>query len=331
MIAARVIMPFLITSFSANAGIIGNGLANLPILLLPGINKANSQLSKSDAATPLGWETVSGSGWWTPATGRLSGGAHTFSSADATSGSTSQGSAPVGVTVVPNITSFSGANGANIRIDGTSAGVQNANQPWSLTKPDSHTLRFEVRPGDHWSTAGWSDLINNGGAERSEVSFSPNYAPGTQVNVSYQLTVEPGAANTAAWLLLNQMHATTQGPPPFAVEMAGERMQVVLRYKTSGMSSYKEVVAYRDPNPIQRGHAYDMNVQMNFDPNGNGYLNVWRDGVQIVKYQGAIGMAGASYYWKAGIYRAAAPETIVVDYRDLQITTPPMPFPQPHR
>ncbi|KRQ97122.1 hypothetical protein CQ10_29425 [Bradyrhizobium valentinum] len=64
-----------------------------------------------------------------------------------------------------------------------------------------------------------------------------------------------------------------------------------------------------------------MNVQVNFDPNGNGYLNVWRDGVLIVKYQGAIGMAGASYYWKEGIYRAPAPETITAAYSNLDITT----------
>ena len=32
MIVARVIIPFLITSLSANAGIIGDGLTNLPIL-----------------------------------------------------------------------------------------------------------------------------------------------------------------------------------------------------------------------------------------------------------------------------------------------------------
>jgi hypothetical protein len=79
--------------------------------------------------------------------------------------------------------------------------------------------------------------------------------------------------------------------------MDGEHMQVVLRYQAPGQTTPTYVVAWRDPNPIQRGHAYDMNVQVNFDPNGNGYLNVWRDGAQIVKYEGAIGMAGASYNW----------------------------------
>jgi len=99
-------------------------------------------------------------------------------------------------------------------------------------------------------------------------------------------------------------------------------MQVVLRYQKPGQTSATEVVAWRDPNPIQRGHSYDMNIQVNFDPNGNGYLNVWRDGAQIVKYEGAIGMAGASYNWQEGIYRShTASETLAVDYSNLHITT----------
>jgi hypothetical protein len=35
--------------------------------------------------------------------------------------------------------------------------------------------------------------------------------------------------------------------------------------------------------------------------------------------------------WKKGIYRAPVAKTMIVDYQDLQITAPPIPFPQPHR
>ncbi len=77
---------------------------------------------------------------------------------------------------------------------------------------------------------------------------------------------------------------------------------------------------YIDPNPIQRGHYYSMNIQVKFDANGNGFLKVWRDGVQIVNYHGSIG-TGAATYWKEGIYRSPASETMAVDYRNLHITT----------
>jgi hypothetical protein len=312
----------VIKSISPDTGTVGDGITDVNELMLVGTAGANSTVNVFDGTTLLGATTANSSGAWAFEAKALSNGAHSFTATSADATGTSPVSAPMGVTVVPNITSFSGANGSSITIDGMSAGVNNANQPWSLTEPDNHTLRFEVRVGDYWSTSGWSDLINDGGAGRSEIGLSPTYAPGTQVNVSYQLTVEPGAANTADWLLLNQMHATTQGPPPFAVEMDGEHMQVVLRYQKPGQTSATEVVAWRDPNPIQRGHAYAMNIQVNFDPNGNGYLNVWRDGAQIVKYQGAIGMAGASYYWKEGIYRShTASETMAADYSNLNITT----------
>ena len=53
-------------------------------------------------------------------------------------------------TTQSNITSFSGANSATVTVDGLNALVENANQSYSLTEPDSNTLRFEVRPGDHF-------------------------------------------------------------------------------------------------------------------------------------------------------------------------------------
>jgi hypothetical protein len=219
------------------------------------------------------------------------------------------------------ITSFSGTNGSKIALDGTTAIVQNANQPWSLTEPNSDTLQFSVEPGDHWSTSGWSDLTDDNGAERSEIAISPNYSAGTEVNISYGLTVEPGSTNTASWLVLNQMHATTEGSPPFGIYMDGEHMEIVVRYQTPGTSTVHEAVVYRDPNPIQRGQTYNMNIQVDFDPSGNGFLNVYRDGTQIVNYKGALGIPGAQYYWKEGIYRAAASETLTADYSNLQITT----------
>jgi Polysaccharide lyase len=222
-----------------------------------------------------------------------------------------------------NITSFSAASGSLITVDGLAAYTQNANKSWSVTEPDSNTLQFSVHSGDHWSTNGWSDLTNDGGAERSEVSFNQLYSQGTQINVGYQLTVEPGSPNTASWFCLNQLHATTEGPPPFFVGMDGEHMQIGYNTKSGGMT-----VLWKDPNPIQRGHAYDMNVQLKMDPSGNGFIEVWRDGVQVVNYHGATGVAGAQYYWKEGIYRGpTTAETQTVDFSNLSITTGSAPAP----
>jgi hypothetical protein len=60
-----------------------------------------------------------------------------------------------------------------------------------------------------------------------------------------------------------------------------------------------------------------MNVQVNFDPDGNGYLNVWRDGVQIVNYQGAIEFAGATCYLKVRHLPRASPGNVYCEFQQL--------------
>ncbi len=157
-----------------------------------------------------------------------------------------------------------------------------------------------------------------GGAERSEIEMFTHYLPDTQINISYGFTLEPGATNTASWMVLGQIHGLTGGNPPFAVAMYGEHMTIIAR----GPSNAENDV-YKDPKPIQRGHQYQMNIQATFGSDGNGTLKVWRDGVAIVNYAGPLGGgSGDYYYWKQGIYRApGATNTIAANYSNLQITT----------
>ena len=86
---------------------------------------------------------------------------------------------------------------------------------------------------------------------------------------------------------------------------------------------------YTDPNPIVRGHEYQMNIQMTFAGNGTGTLKIWRDGAQIVNYTGPFGGgSGDAYYWKEGVYRApGGTNTMVAEYRNLEITTGSAPAP----
>lgn len=218
-------------------------------------------------------------------------------------------------------TSFSGANDSIITIGGISAQVQNANQSWSLTSPDSHTLRFEVRPGDHWSNSGFSDLLNNGGAERSEIALEPQYKSGAVINLSYRFMIEAGPKNTSPWLVIGQFHQTNAGgSPPFAVAMYREHMYIIIRDQPG-----KEKDIYADPNPIKRGQYYSIRIRVKFDDVTKGALSVWRDGLQIVSYRGPIGYgADETYYWKQGIYRGrGSTEPIAVNYQDLLITAAP--------
>jgi hypothetical protein len=319
----------VIKSISPDTLTAGDRITSDNELTVAGTAGANSTINVFDGTTLLGTTTANSSGAWSFATRPLSDGVHSFTATSADATGTSPASAALSATIVPNVNSFSGTSGSFVTVDGMRAGVQNANESWSLTSPDSHTLRFSLHSGDNWSTSGWNDLTQNRGAERSEIRMVPEYAQGTQINVDYQFTMQPGATNTASWLLLGQFHQDpADGPVPFAVEMVGERMRITVRYQEPGQSGTTTKAVYTDPNPIQRGHSYDMNIQVKFDNNGNGYLDVWRDGVQIVDYNGSIGYgSGQTYYWKEGIYRSPAAETMTVDYANLHITTGSAPVP----
>lgn len=210
--------------------------------------------------------------------------------------------------MISAISSFSDNNGAKFNIGAVTYRVQNADESWSLDLVDDATLRFTVRPEDTWQ-------YDSSTRERSEIASTKIFAPGEDVSFSYQFMVEEGESNTADWLLLGQMHAndlTTS--PPFAVEMKGEKMAIMVRYKTESGDIVSRYV-YKDSQDIERGHYYSMKVEADFSMSG-GYLRVWRDGEKIVDYQGPLGYDNG-VYWKEGVYRSESNETISVNFRNL--------------
>ena len=102
--------------------------------------------------------------------------------------------------------------------------------------------------------------------------------------------------------------------------MPGDHMKITAGYG-DGSSNRNIFDLWTDPNPIVRGHTYSMKIDMNLSSDNSGYLHIWRDGVEIVNYNGPIGYGDATY-WKEGIYRTNAAETMAVDYSNLKIVTP---------
>ncbi len=201
-----------------------------------------------------------------------------------------------------------------IKIDGAPYTAHNGERPWSLGVRDADTFRFEVRSGDQW-------FQDPGHKERSEIRGETIYADGDTLNVKYTVMLEPGGANTADWALLNQFHADDDyTSPPFALELIGERMAIIVRFKTPGEDSETKLELYVDHHNVKRGHYYDFELEVSFDIGGGGFLDVWRDGEQIVDYDGPIGY-GYGVYWKQGIYREQSEETLAVVYKDLSIAS----------
>src|SRR6476620_2184605 len=125
----------VIKSISPDTGTVGDGITDVNELMLVGTAGANSTVNVFDGATLLGATTANSSGAWAFEVKALSNGAHSFTATSADATGTSPASAPMGVTVVPNITSFSAASGSRMTIDGLTASTQNANKSWSLTEP----------------------------------------------------------------------------------------------------------------------------------------------------------------------------------------------------
>jgi len=203
-------------------------------------------------------------------------------------------------------------NSTLVEVGGSAYAVQNADRAYSFTSPATDTLRFEVRAGDVWSA------VDPTSKNRSEISGTTNYAMGTDIHVSYNWQVEPGASIAAPWLVAGQFHETTNDgkSPPFEIMFYGNNRMTVVIATASG---YERV--YTDTQDIARGHNYAMQIDAKFDAS-NGYLHMVRDGVTIVDYHGSFGWANmGSVYWKEGVYRGASSETTAMDYSNLHITT----------
>lgn len=210
------------------------------------------------------------------------------------------------------VTAFSPHNGADIFVGGLPYHVQNADQPWSATNPDPHTLRFELRSGDVWDE-------DPSYKERSGVSGETFFAAGKTIEIDYDFMIEPGAPNTSEWMVIGQIHAADGfSSPPFAVELIGDNLAIHLRYKLPG-SQYVDWFAFVDDEPIVRGEYYHLKAELDFEARSpTGSAKVWLNDEQIVDYDGHLGF-GAGFYWKMDVYRALAPETIAINFRNMDI------------
>ena len=189
---------------------------------------------------------------------------------------------------------------------------------WSFNSVDNNTLRFEVRKGDQFSDSVWTDPI---GVERAEMSDFARYSINQDISVEYKFMIEAGAKNTAKWVVVGQLHSAMSVTPPVEIKFNGnDKMAISGKSGSSSNIVYRDL--YKDSQDIVRGHWYTMKMNIHFDPHGNGSADIWRDGVQIVDYNGALGYTDQTQtYWKEGVYRATAAETFAVNYKDLSIKT----------
>ncbi|WP_189338305.1 heparin lyase I family protein [Sphingobium sp. SCG-1] len=197
---------------------------------------------------------------------------------------------------------------------------QNAGADWNYAQMSGGIRRYELRDGD--VIPGERSV----GSERSESYDSNHFDVGKTYQATFKFMIEPGATNAAPWLLLSQI-ASQLDPgeaahsPPFAMELAGDKLRIVTRDSSAALSTAADVRyvrQYDDSQPMTRGRWYDIKMQFAFGPSGNGMLKVWRDDKLLVNFTGAFGFNDVvGPYFKQGVYRSAAPQTIAIQFKDL--------------
>ncbi|MBR0753291.1 heparin lyase I family protein [Bradyrhizobium jicamae] len=214
--------------------------------------------------------------------------------------------------------------------------MQTSGKSYSLTNPDPQTLQFTIQAGDR----AWFD---GSSVDRAEImwagtagSTTTQYVPaGTPIAIDYQFAVQANGPNNTfinnAWFFVTaEMHdgGTVSGTsPPFAIQLAGDHLQLVARYvlpggnPAQGSSDLHNLVLWTDPNPIVPGKYYDINIQANVSNSGGGYLKLAIDGQQVVNYSGPLGY-GSQTYWEEGLYRNSGPtESVTASFRNLTLVT----------
>ena len=161
----------VITSFSPDTGVVGDGITDPAILTLTGTAVANSTVNVYDGATLLGTAAANASGAWSFTTAPLPDGLHNFTATDTVSGITSAASAVMNVTidtvapVAPIIASFSTDSGT------VGDGITNDN---TLTLTGTAEANSTVKVFDGANAAGQRggqrqrglDLYDGGAGER---------------------------------------------------------------------------------------------------------------------------------------------------------------------
>ena len=316
-------------------------------LTLTGDALAGSTVSVYDGSTNLGTTTANAQGVWSFTTSpTLSDAQHSFTAtATSPAGLTSAASSATLVNITAGISSFSPISdqwSAPIMVGGSPYFVENANingnAPWAIQELNSSTLQFTLQPGDLWS---------DNGSHRTEIDGSAAFLPtNATINISYQLTVLPGMADTnLSWQILGQLipNANTSIIPATTQDFAfhltgadgagsGDYLAVQAFYVLAGQTAATEVSApgnpyngylYVSPTPIVRGQAYSIQVEANVSNNSTGFLEIWINGAQVVNYHGPLGYDTVNA-WKEGIYEGWTPtQTVTVDYANTMVTAAP--------
>lgn len=207
--------------------------------------------------------------------------------------------------------------------------AQHANKKWSLLKAinkSSPIYRFQVKSGDVWDGD-----INNQYRERSEFYMKNSDLPFDQdIWISFSMRIAEGDALNLApteFCYIGQFHASpdehdVHSPPILALRMDGMDTVNVFTCSTPDnphRQSPKSIL--RGSSQFTRGVWHKIVMRTRFSTT-RGQLQWWKNGEELIDLSGIeIGYPDKiGPYWKFGIYRSPMPQTLTIEYANMEIS-----------
>ncbi|GGB97703.1 phage head spike fiber domain-containing protein [Dyadobacter sediminis] len=206
--------------------------------------------------------------------------------------------------------------------------TQTPNKQWSLQKAINKSCplyRAQVNAGEVWS----GDYTNKY-RERSEFYMKNAQMPYDQdVWLSFAIKIEPGEALTldpSDFCYLGQFHASEDegdisSPPVLGFRLEGlDTFKIFTCSTTVTPHTVSPKAFLRASSQFTRGIWHKNVMRIRFSPT-DGQFQWWKDGVELVNVSGiGIGYPDAiGPYWKFGIYRSPMPQTVAVEYANMEV------------
>ena len=181
--------------------------------------------------------------------------------------------------------------------------------------PNGETLRLgKVADPTNSTRKAFAFQLGNGdphtsGSKRSELSFFPTIEMNRVYWVAVRVLVHDWGNEPSGGLFGTQMHSgdNSRGlSPSFGIYMTGARhFRIETRYSASvDPRSSNSVTVKHGDHAIPFGRWADFVFKFKHNTSGQGLLQAWVDGRQVVDYKGSLGFNTPGYkdYAKFGLY-----------------------------
>lgn len=180
--------------------------------------------------------------------------------------------------------------------------------------------RFEVRPGDTVNPK-W-------GGELAQVLETTEEEAGQESWWAWSVLFPEDFPTTSGWCVFAEWHQTglpnvPQGPAPINFDCSDDGYRLIVR---GGDEPDWEQRVFPLPQ-LERGQWHDFLFHVRWSPDPDGVVQLWIDGEEAIpRTTLRTSYRGQGLYLKAGLYRAASPDTAVL-YLDgfRRYASPPPP------